>query len=155
VALHGRRTLPDLVLRRTELPIWRRPKTSERDARFSVLVQWSVDTFGEVQLTITSFIRSERLAMPGSRQQRERCGVTGPYDTEVPLVKGGDLGGTKALSDGNDRRVHCTKTEIGVLLHQLRRPFEVGVAHVFDIDATGNEAAEEGSLHWCLGTVSK
>jgi hypothetical protein len=108
-----------------------------------------------VHVTITLFTRSERLAMPGLGQQGERRGVTGPHNTEVPMVKGGDLGGAEALSDGNDRRVHCTKAKIGVLLHQLRRSFEVGVAHVFDVEATGNEAAEEGSLHWCLGTVSK
>ena len=71
------------------------------------------------------------------------------------MVKGADFGGAEALSNGNDRRVHCTKTKIGVLLHQLRRSFEVGVAHVFDVEATGNEAAEEGSLHWRLGTASK
>ena len=88
--------------------------------------------------------------MPGSGQQGERGGVTGPHDTEVPMVKGGDLGGAETLSDGNDRRVHCTKAEIGVLLHQLRRPFEVGVAYVFDIEATGNETSEKDGLHWCL-----
>jgi hypothetical protein len=99
--------------------------------------------------------RNERLAMPGSGQQRERRGVTGPHDTEVPLVKGGDLGGAETLSDGNDRRVHCTKAEIGVPLHQLRPPFEVGVAYVFDVEATGNETAEEGSLYRCLRTLSK
>ena len=71
------------------------------------------------------------------------------------MVEGGDFGGTEALSDGDDRRVHCTKAEIGVLLNQLCRPFEVGVAHVFDVQATRYEAAEEGSLHWCLGAVSK
>lgn len=93
--------------------------------------------------------------MPGSGQQRERCSVTGPNDTEVPMVKGGDVGSTETLSDGNDRRVHCTKAEIGVLLHQLRSSFEVGVADVFDIEATGNETAEEGSLYRCLRTLSK
>jgi hypothetical protein len=93
--------------------------------------------------------------MPGSGQQGERCGVTGPHDTEVPMIKGGDFVSAEALSDGNDRRVHCTKTEIGILLHQLRRPFEVGVTHVFDVEATGNEAAEEGGPDWCLRTLSE
>ena len=71
------------------------------------------------------------------------------------MVKGGDLGGTEALSDGNDRRVDCTKAEIGILLNQLRRPFEVGLGRVLDAEAPGDETAEEGTLDRCLGALGK
>jgi hypothetical protein len=71
------------------------------------------------------------------------------------MVKGGDLGGTEAFSDGNDRRVDCTKAEIGILLNQLRRPFEVGLGHVFDCEAPGDKTAEEGTLDRGLGALSK
>ena len=66
---------------------------------------------------------------------------------EVPMIKRGDLGGTQTFSDRNDRRVHCTQTEVGVLLNQLRRSFEVGIDHVLYIEPTGDEAAEEGALY--------
>jgi hypothetical protein len=57
--------------------------------------------------------------MPGSGQQDERFDVTRNHNSEMPMVKGGDLCGLKALSDGNDRRVSCTKFEVCVLFNQI------------------------------------
>ena len=44
----------------------------------------------------------------------------------------------------------ASKTEIGILLNQLRRSFEVDVAHVLDVEAPGNETSKGGGLHWGL-----
>lgn len=99
--------------------------------------------------------RTQRPSMPGSGQQDERIDVTRNHDAEMSMVKGGDLSCPQALSDGSDRRVHCTKSEIGVLLNQVRGTCQVAVNHMLDIEASGNEAAEEGSFYWSLCLASK
>jgi len=88
-------------------------------------------------------------------QQGKCSDVPRTNNCKMPVIERGDLGGIEAFSDRNNRRVHSAESEIGILLNQLCCTDEVGVNHVFDVQPTGNEGAEKGTLYGCLGTLGK
>ena len=84
--------------------------------------------------------------MPGTWQERECLYVAGPDDREVPVVKRGDLGQSKALGDGRHGGIDDAKRKIKISLHKFGHAADVSALEFGDLEPVTVERPEEGHL---------
>ena len=90
-------------------------------------------------------LRSDQ-GMPGTWQERECLYVAGPDDREVPMVKRGDLGQSKALGDGHHGGIDDAKRKIKISLHKFGHAADVSALELGDLEPVTVERPEEGHL---------
>ena len=81
--------------------------------------------------------------MPGTWQERECLYVAGPDDREVPVVKRGDLGQSKALGDGRHGGIDDAKRKIKVSLHKFGHAADVSALEFGDLEPVTVERPEK------------
>lgn len=70
----------------------------------------------------------------------------GPDDREVPVVKRGDLGQPKALSDGRHGGINDAERKIKISLHEFGHAADAGALKSGDLEPVTAGRPEEGHL---------